>query len=254
MRNCKAASPAISMVIITAATVVLVLIAGTFAAQLLDRQQGSSEFETIQKSLVTFDDAVRDVAWDRGGSRSVRFTSNYGYISLLPNEKTLQIEISEYDFARTISTGVVKYSIPTSYVTQGEDYELYILGDGNAAVSSASETSGQLVANQHGSSISYSLSYRVRVMTEGPSAFANYVDILVIKLDCASSTLVGDFDLIARNIGIKTDSSSPFPSGGSIATVNVALDGVQSKPVKVALDPSLPVVFNLITAEVRMTA
>ena len=243
------------MVIITAATVVLVLVAGTFAVQLLDRQQGSSEFDTVQKSLVTFDDAVRDIAWDRGGARSVRFTVNYGYLNLLPDEKTLQIKIDEYPgFEQNISTGVVKYSIPTSYVTHGEDYELYVLGDENTVTSSTGESYSQLVVTQHSSSIGYTLSYRVRVIHEGSSPFANYVDILVIKLNCVNSTLVGNFDLVARNVGVTTTTSTSFEAVGSFATINVTLDGVTSDPVKVALDPRLPVVFNLVTAEVRVSA
>ncbi len=41
--NKKATSPAVSAVIITAVTVVLVLVAGTYAQQILERQRGNSE-------------------------------------------------------------------------------------------------------------------------------------------------------------------------------------------------------------------
>ncbi len=253
IRNTKAASPAISMVVITAATVVLVLVAGTFAVQFLDRQQGSSEFDTLQKSLVTFDDAIRDISWDRGGSRSVRFTVNYGYVALLPNEKNIQITVDEYpEFNYNISTGVVKYSIPTSYVSYGKGYKSYILGDEKTVISSPSESYSQLMASQHSNSLDYTLSYRVRVMEEGPSTIANYVDIIVIRLDCANSTLMGDFDLVARNLGVATDSTQ-FAAGGNTATVNVTLDDMVSESVTVTLKQELPVVFNLIMAEVSVS-
>lgn len=252
--NKKAASPAISMVIITAATVTMVLIAGTVALQVLDGQQGSSEFDTVGKSLVTFDDALRDISWDRGGARSVHFAANYGHLALLSDEKSFQITINEYpEFNEVISTGVIKYSIPTSYVSYGYGYKSYVLGNENMVVSSPTESYSQLVATQNSNSLDYTLSCRVRVITEGPSNIANYVDILVVRLNCANSSLVGNFDLVARNIGVTT-TSTQFAAGGSTATVNVTFDGEASEPVRVALDSNLPVVFNLMKAEVKVSA
>ena len=70
--NKLAASYAISAVVITASTIALVLVASTFAYQTLDQQRGKSEFNLVQKSLVNFDDAIRDVAWSLEGSRYTR--------------------------------------------------------------------------------------------------------------------------------------------------------------------------------------
>jgi hypothetical protein len=256
-RNRKAASPAVSMVIITAATVVLVLVSGSYAWQVLDRQKASAEFDTVTKSLVTFDDAVRDIAWDRGGSRSVRFTTNYGNIALLPNNKTLNIKVLEPEYSSfnyDILTGVVKYSIPTSYVTFGDGYESYILGSESAVVSSITESYAQLLAAQQLGSLNVTLNYRVRVTEEGPPTVANYIDILVIRMNCTNlQYLTGDFDLVARNVAITTISKQ-FNNGGSTATISVSLDGVQSEPVQVALDQSLPTVFNLIVADVKVSS
>jgi hypothetical protein len=242
------------MVIITAATVVLVLVSASFALQVLERQRASAEFDIMIKSILAFDDAVRDIAWDRNGSRSVRFTTNYGSLALLPNNKSLSISVDEYPVSYSLSTGVVRYSIPSTYVTFGNEYESFILGNENAVVSSVTDSYGQVLAKQQFGVLSLTLNYRVRVMQQGPFALANYVDILVIRLNCTSLRyLTGDFDLVARNVGIATNSSNPFPADGSRATVSVSLDGFTTNSISVDLDPALPVIFNLIVADVKVS-
>ncbi|MBE0520382.1 hypothetical protein IBX35_05005, partial [Candidatus Bathyarchaeota archaeon] len=166
-KNKKAASPAISMVIITAVTIVLVLVAGSYAYQTLERQQGASEFETVKKSILVFDDAVRDVAWDLGGSRSARFTINYGGLEIMPNnaEKGLPLDVSvaEYPDARYSDyTGYIRYSISTNYITFGNGYESYILGDNRTVVSAGTENLGQALIKQESGQVIITLGYRVQ--------------------------------------------------------------------------------------------
>ena len=118
-KNRRAASPAVSMVIITAATVVLVLVSGTYALQVLERQQAASEFDTVQKSILAFDDAVRDIAWDRGASRSIRFTTNYGTMRILSNNKSINIKVQGTPLNYNFTTAVVKYSMQDIYASFG---------------------------------------------------------------------------------------------------------------------------------------
>jgi hypothetical protein len=94
LKEKKAASPAISMVVITAATVMLVLIAGSFATQVLDRQQASTEFNAIQKSILALDDAVRDIAWKESASRSVRFTTSRGTFQTISTTRSVEIKFN----------------------------------------------------------------------------------------------------------------------------------------------------------------
>ena len=44
------------MVIITAVTAILVLVSGNYAYQVLERQQGASEFDAVRKSFLAFED------------------------------------------------------------------------------------------------------------------------------------------------------------------------------------------------------
>jgi hypothetical protein len=255
-KDTKAASPAISMVVIVAATVVLVMISGSVAIQILERQKTSAEFDVVAKSFLTLDDALKDVAWDRGGSRSVRFTTNYGAVALLAENKSLNIRVNEYPDAEfpNLLTGVVKYSVSTSYITYGNGYNEFMTGSNTSVISSTSDSFSQLLANQQSGYLTLALNYRIRVAEEGPSSYANYIDILMIRLNCTNLPfLTGEFDLVARNIGVTTQSFGPFPAGRSSATVSVSTDGGPENHVVVGLNSGLPVIFNLIVADVRVS-
>jgi len=249
-RNKKAASPAISMVIITAATVVLVMVSSGFALQALERQQASAEFDTVQKSVLAFDDAVRDIAWDVGGSRSVRFTTNYGNMRLIATDKTFQISgpMLSYSF----NTSVIQYQMSSGYISLGNGYSSYVLGDEGNLVSSLTDSFAQVLVSQEKSFASVALNYRVRVSREGPSIIVNgqsitYVDILVIRLNSTSVAIgSGNFDLTAKNVGLNTESYRATVSVGDRITVNSG--GVESH---IQLDAG-EYMFNLIIADVQV--
>jgi hypothetical protein len=259
-RNRKAASPAVSMVIITAATVVLVLVSGSYALQVLMRQQGANEYDTVKKSLLTFDDAFRDIAFDRGGSRSVRFTTQYGYMELIPEYEILTIGVAEFPGLKfdEIQTGAIKYHIPTSYVTYGDGYYSYVLGDENVSVTSATDSIGRLLESQ-AADLTLNLDYRVRVTKEGPSTSiggesVNYVDILVVRMNITKSlNLFGDFDVTARNLAVTTQYVlvDDGPVASSTYHVNVMM-GSKTTTIPIALD-SGRLVFNLIIADIKVS-
>ncbi len=254
-KNQAASSPAVSIVIITAATVVLVLVAGTYANQVLERQQAASEFDTVQNSILAFDDAVRDIAWDNGASRSIRFTTKYGDVRPISGNKTFEITTSEFSGFPTITTSVVKYSILSNYLTIGTGYSSYILGDESPVVSSLTDSLGQALVKQEKGFATIGFNYRVRVYREGPSVVVdsksiNYVNIMVIRLNCNNSSVgYDDFELVAKNVGLSTTSYGPFPVGEG--TVSVVSDGVQES-VQLDLDAE-QVMFNLIIADVQVS-
>ena len=253
----RGASPAISMVIITAATVVLVMISGSYGFLILERQKASAEFDVVAKSFLTLDDAVKDIAFDRGGSRSVRFTTSYGAVALLPDGRDLTIQVTEPEYNDVyykLSTGVVKYSVPTSYISFGDGYSSFMAGSDSSVISSTADSFSQLLANQESGYLTLTLNYRVRVTEEGPYPRANYVDILVIRLDCISLPyLTGEFDLVARNVAVTTKAFGPFAAGGSVATFSVSTEEGAENEVSLALNSGLETVFNLIIADVRVS-
>ncbi len=212
VKNKRAASPAVSMVIITAATVVMVMVASGFALSALTHQQAAAEFDTVQDSVLAFDDAVRDVAWDLGGSRSVRFTTNYGNMRLIASEKSFDIT---GPITYSFTTAAIKYQMPYGYMTLGNGYSEYILGNSSTVVSSLTDSFSQVRVKQENDFTSIAMNYRVRVTTEGPATQVgttsiNYVDIMVIRLSCTSTAIgSGDFDLTAKNTDLTTQTIGP---------------------------------------------
>ena len=257
-RNIKGSSPAISIVVITAVTVMLVLVAGNYATQTLEKQQGSTEFDTINRSFEAFDDALRDVAWDRGASRSTRFTTRYGHIEVIPDALPLEINITEYpsdpDLTLLGSMSIIKYEISNDYLTFGDNYQEYLVGDDKAVVNSSSETYGRVLIEQKTDVVTLLLNYRVRALREGPSvlvgsSLVNYVDILIINITAAQQqSYSGDFELVAKNMGISTISAPQKNVVGDSCTVNVII-GETANSVTIPLDPGT-VKYNFVIAEV----
>lgn len=254
-------SYAISAVIITITTITLVIVASNYAYQLLEQQRGASEFEVAKKSILAFDDAVRDVSWDLKGSRSARFTVRYGLLELMPNDafRGLNLVVSLPDYPNvTYSsyTGYIRYSTSTRYVNLGGEYKYYLLGNNETVVSQVAESLGQALIEQGAGLVNITFNYRVRALktsvVQVGNDTVNYVDMLIVKLVISERTAnLGDFDLVARNIGITTQSYGPYNVVDSNCDVLVNLGGSNGE-TEVELD-SGKVVFNLIIAEVKVS-
>ena len=271
-RDKKAASPAVSMVIITAATVVLVVIASSYALQVLTRQQAEAELDTVQNSILAFDDALRDIAWDPEGSRSILFRTQYGNM-LLMEDKSYTISSSGLSdtFSYNFDTATIKYQMPYGYGVP-DTGSSYILGDGNTVVHRLSESLGQVFVEYESGATSITLNYRVRVSEQGQTVVGqttyNYVDIFVIKLNCNNGAISGsNFNLICKNVGLKTISAADYSQQSSTvytitdetsARISVLdnahpsdgdyIDLVQDMNLKLGDN----VIFNLIVADVRV--
>lgn len=256
----RAVSPAISTVIITAVTIVLVLVAGQFAYRSLDQQRGASEFETVQKSILAFDDALRDIAWNRQGARSTHFTVKYGLLEVIPNALPLTIDIAPYGVSYSTTTAYLQYSISTDCVNYGNGYKSYILGDNKTIIPAGTDSFGQALVKQESGRVNVLLSYRVRAVLEGPpmsvnSSLVNYVDILIIRIVVSGRIQYwGDFDLVAKNLYLTTDSYA-FDIIEPSCIISTSLSGAVSS-IPISLDASSSqsqVVFNFITANVQIT-
>jgi hypothetical protein len=249
------------MIIITAATVVLVLVASGYALQVLMLQRAAAEFDTVQNSILTFDDALRDIAWDRAGSRSIRFTTNYGNMRLINASKNFQIEATGISgnsaFNYQFSTAVIKYQMPYGYgAVASVGPSGYILGDAITVVSRLNESLAQAVVEQTPEMTSITLNYRVRVNYEGsveilqPSRMTvHYYDIYVIRVKCDNLAIQsGDFDLICKNVGLQTVSYGMYKVDSNDPYVSVGPDTFH-----LGLSSGANVIFNLIIADVRVS-
>jgi len=199
---------------------------------------------------------VRDVAWDLGGSRSARFTVNYGQLQLIPaGMLVVNASVGDECISESVPIVFIRYSISNNYVNFGDKYKVYIFGNESHIVTSSVESSGRALIEQESGWVNITLGYRVRVMrtsvVEVGNDIVNYVDILIIKITALGlSTYIGDFDLAARNAGITTKSSGPYNTTGS-CNVSVNIGG-SSSSATINLEPG-KVVFNFVIAEVQVT-
>lgn len=264
----RGVSTAISTVIITAVIITLVLVSSMFAYQILEQQKAMAEFECAKQSILAFNDALENVArTGREAARSVRFTTEYGHVELLPEDhpdaKAL-IVTAEVDGANIPlyngSSGFLKYCIKTDYVNYWEGYTSYILGDQRPLVSTM-ESFGRALIEQQSNLVSITLDYRVRVMKtsvinvkEGEEEIrANTVDIWIIKVKMGQrSSYIYDFDLKAKCTNVETNSRLEDLSGNN-CKINVEL-GDESDSNLISLDEVEKIVFNVIITEVLVTA
>jgi len=256
-KNRRGVSPAISMVIITAVTAILVMVSGIYALQVLQSQRATAEFDAVQKSILAFDDAVRDIAWEQGGSRSIRFTNSYGNMRLIDDLQSFEITVQGLSgtFNHTFKTATVKYQMPYGYGLAGTESS-YILGNASVGMSQLTESLGQVLVKQEPGLTSINLNYRVRVSEVGSmdinGTTVNYVYIFVVKLNSVNSTIgTGDFDLICKNVGLKTTFYGPYTVNAPDPGVLVTSDYGESKFIR--LNEGNTFIFNIVTAEVGVS-
>jgi hypothetical protein len=256
--------------IMTAVTVALVVAAFIYAYQMLDQQRGISEWEVAKKSILAYNDALENVAWKPGATRSTRFTAQYGYLQLIPSANDISISATVNGVTQTLSnatypgkTGTIKYWLSTKYVTFGPDYESYMLGNSSSLISSSSDSYGRAVINQQPGMVTMTLDYRVRAMRTAAiivnNTQTNYVDIWVIKLSMLVSSpwaYVNEFDLQAKTLSVTTVSHRFTGVTNSTSVISVRIGSAPESRVPVTLDlgtaPAKEVVYNVVVANVQV--
>jgi len=263
----RAVSYTVSAMLITGTTIILVLVASIYAYQILEQQRGLAEFEVAKKSFLAFNDALENVAWKPGASRSTRFTVQYGYLQLIPNVDSNKISInatvngSPQSLSNDTfpgSTGLIKYWLSTKYVSFDPTYESYILGDSSSVISGSADSYGRAVIRQQTGWVTVTLDYRVRAMRTAVikvnNVDTNYVDVWVIKLKMLVPhewSYIHDLDLQAKSLSVRTASHS-FSVSNAASSVSVRIGTAQAYQVPITLVVPGQVVFNVVVAEVQI--
>lgn len=264
MSNKSGVSYTISSVIITATTVILVLIASTFAYQLLEQQRGTSEFNLAKNSLITLDDAIQDIAWSIKGARQTRFSIDYGQLALYPDNAelglNLTIDINEGTdllFSKNYTTGYVEYSIPEKSVTFARREPYYILGNEEIVVDDGTSSLGRLLVYHNSGWVNALLNYRVREMETSTitvdGKITSYVNVWIVKLKISDfSANIDNFDLSSNAYSMYTDTMGPYDIDDDF-TIVVQFGNELSSPIPISLNEySESVVFNFIISEVEL--
>ena len=259
LHNNKAASYAISAIIITATTITLVLVASIYAYQIMDVQKAAAEYEVAKKSILAFDDALENIAWKPNAARSTRFTIDYGRLELMPEALTLSLNATVNSSTVTLlsnSTEFVRYYLSSKYVTFGEGYQSYILGNSSSLIIGSTASYGRAAVNQQGGWVTINLDYRVRAMrtsvVQVGGQNVSYVDIWFIKLKIDKWwSYIHEFDLKAKCLSVTTTTYS-FDVVGDQSSVIGLLIGSTSSSSSIEL-VSGKVVFNIVTALVQVS-
>jgi hypothetical protein len=126
LRNDKrAVSPAISTVILTAAGIVMILVAMNYAENTLSTKMAANEFSSNQQFLRTTGQQIDDIAWIVGRTQTISYSGNYGQVSFQPDVLTYTFEVqtsSGWQSPVSYSTGIILFNMPVSSYSMGNNY------------------------------------------------------------------------------------------------------------------------------------
>jgi hypothetical protein len=125
-RDKRAVSPAISTVVLTAAGIVMILIAMSYANNILALKMAQNEFSTNKQFIQTTAKQIDDIAWTVGRTQTVSFSSKYGNVQFqaVALNYTFRIHTSSGWENLTISgkTGIILYNMPVGSYSLGNNF------------------------------------------------------------------------------------------------------------------------------------
>ena len=129
-RDKRAVSPAISTVILTAAVVVMILVAMGFANTFLDARMAENEFSTNKQFMLTTGLQVDDIAWTIGRTQTVRYSSKFGNMKFESSTLNYLVEVNgtgtggvwQSLFPNGTVTGMILFNIPVSTYSISNNY------------------------------------------------------------------------------------------------------------------------------------
>ncbi len=123
-RNNKALSPAFSTMILTASAIVMILVAMSYASDILNLKVAENEFSSNKQFMATSGQQLDDIAWTIGRTQTIDYTSRFGALKFEPAVLTYDIGIHTSSGWRnqSITTGVVLYNMPVSSYALSDGY------------------------------------------------------------------------------------------------------------------------------------
>jgi len=123
-KNRHGVTPAISMVIMTAALVVLVIVTASFANNELTLQMAEGEFSSSKDFMQSTGTQIDNVAWTIGRTETVDYTAKYGQVAFAPNVLTYTIQTYDGNVllnTYTFTTGMILYNMPAGTYSIGNN-------------------------------------------------------------------------------------------------------------------------------------
>jgi hypothetical protein len=122
----RAASPAISTIILTAAGIAIIFVALTFANDFLNKNMAQNEFSMNKQFMQTTGLQLDDVAWTIGRTQTITYSSTYGNLTFQPVllNYCFQQHINATNTWQnlTVQTGAIIYNMPVTSYSMGNNY------------------------------------------------------------------------------------------------------------------------------------
>ena len=184
----RAVSPAISTVILTAAVVVMILVAMGFANNFLDARMAENEFSTNKQFMLTTGLQIDDIAWTIGRTQTVRYSSQFGNMKFESAAVNYTFEVdtgSGWEVLFSNVTGIILFNIPVSTYSVSNNYFERIMPSSN----------GSFLQQGPSAPVSYVFCVEKLPMIEG-----NYTRIVVVpSIRMLNSTIAGPQGPTATN-------------------------------------------------------
>jgi hypothetical protein len=124
----KATSPAISTVILTAAGIVMILVAMSYANNILSLKLAQNEFSTNKQFMQTTGQQIDDIAWTVGRTQTVSYSSRYGTVGFqaVALNYTFRVHYTGTNTWENLTlsgqTGIILYNMPVASYSVGSNY------------------------------------------------------------------------------------------------------------------------------------
>jgi hypothetical protein len=177
-KDSRALSPVISTIIMTAAIIVLVLVAMSYGQNYLTSSIAQNEFSTNQQFMLTTGLQIDNVAWMIGRAQTIQYSSTYGSLQILPGALTYTINMYSGGTlvnTTTLKTGIILYNVPTAEYSLGKNYVEPIGSSNNEFL-------------QTGSAAPDSYAYSIEKL---PMSDGNFLRIVVVPTIRMMTTEVG---------------------------------------------------------------
>jgi hypothetical protein len=230
----RAISPAISTVIMTAAIVVLVLVAVTYANGSLTNQIAGDEFSANKQFMQSTGLQIDNVAWTIGRTETVDYTASYGQVKFEPNVLDYTIQIYNGISWKTLyssTTGMIVFNMPVGDYNLGNNYFSRIIPSNsgsflqwNASAPVCQVFAMQKIPMQDGSYARIVAVPTVRVLN---SDLVTGVSYYTFYLPCLVG---GENPYLSQSVTLTGNSLTNLTPGGTITQVRINATAVSNSP------------------------
>jgi hypothetical protein len=184
--------------ILTASVIVMILVAVSYAGNIMNMRLAQNEFSSNRQFMQTAGEQLDDIAWTIGRTETVTFTSQFGSLNFKQQAINYTVRIHTDSGWENLTlggeTGVVLFNIPVSSYSMGTDYferipysanSSFLLADSSSPVSQVLCT--EKFGMTDGSYLRVTLAPTIRVLTSNVAGGQTYLKFYLPSLHSGDS-------------------------------------------------------------------